>query len=227
MGDMSPAKAPYARSGYKMLRNVVMAGIYLVLVPVVAAAGLSLGAQYLPDATLALFGPAVRLLAAESLGPDRKAEEALARAAGAEDRLTKIEEDLDHLVSRVQEIEAKSEGPDEAPPASEPGQQAEGVTAAVAPLRAEGIGRDRMLAGFTALALARSELAAGNRAVAARELELAMEYLSVEEGVSAPDPELAEALSKAMDALQHGSSTAGDYLSLSWHLLADLLLEVK
>ncbi|MGE5578742.1 MAG: hypothetical protein ACM3WU_01760 [Bacillota bacterium] len=228
MGETSPAKVPYAHPGYRMLRNVVMAAIYLVLVPVVAAAGLSLGAQYFPDATLALFGPAVRLLASESLEPESvKADEALSRAAAAEGRLSKIEEDMARLVSRVQVIEAQPVRPPDAPSASDPEQQTTGMNAAIGPLRAEGIGRDRMLAGFTALALARSELAAGNRAVAIRELALAMDYLSEAEGGAALDPELGKALSDAMDALQHGSSAAGDYLSLSWHLLADLLLEVK
>lgn len=228
VGDIAPKVRPTG-SGYGLFRNLALALVYLALVPLVAAAGISLGAQYFPGPTRALLGPALEsLVEAPEIEGTAKAEEALAKVAVAEGRLAKIEEDLLALISRPNETPvtpADPEGPAAPPEAEEETVDYEGL---LAPVRAEAATRDKTLAALTAMTLARAELLAGNRAVALRELTLAQQCLAAETGSVAPvAPQIEKALSDALDALQRNSSTAGDYLSLAWHMLADALLSIQ
>ncbi len=225
MGDMVPANARPAGSGYRPIWSLVIAAVYLLLVPVIAAVGLSLGATYFPGPTRALLGPALEALVEEPASQVAgMVREALDRSAAAEERLSKLEQDIATLVEQGREV---TEPPSQGTP--EGGVTEAQVGAAITPVVRQSAGRDRMLAGLTALTLARAEFLAGNRAVAARELTLAQECLTVNAGegsVEIPEP-VRDALSKAVDAVQRGASTAGDYLSLAWHLLADALLSIQ
>lgn len=220
-----PAKIRPAGSGYGLVKNLALAALYLALVPVVAAIGISLGATYFPGPTRALLGPALEsLVEIPASGEAEKAQEALDRTAAAEDRLAKIEQDIAALLERDNPGEQPAPGgTDEA---TEAGDE---IEALLTPLRKEAAGRDRMLAGLTALTLARAELLAGNRAVAARELTLAQECLAAkaDDGAVEIPAQLREALGAAIDAMQRGSMIAGDYLSLAWHLLVDALLTTQ
>ncbi len=218
VGEMSPVKVRAASSGYRTVRNVVVALLYLALVPVVAASGISLGARYFPDATRALIGPTLQTLYGEI--ETAQVNEAL---AASEDRMSKLEQDMVALMSRI-------DGMSEPAGSSEPadGEDAVDAEALLAPVRAQAAGRDRMLAAFTAMTLARAELLAGNRTVALRELTLAQESLAGDgEGATGVSEQVQKALLDALEALQRNSSAAGDYLSIAWHLLADSLLAIQ
>ncbi|MEX0973956.1 MAG: hypothetical protein WD024_01205 [Bacillota bacterium] len=225
MGEILPAKVRPAGAGSGLLRSLIMAAVYIALIPLVAALGLVGAATYFPGPTRALMGPALaRLLSDWAPLETGKAEEALAKSLEAESRLSKIEEDIAGLV-----VKAAGETPVDQEPSGateQPEQVETQIAAALAPVRKETAGRDRMLAGLSALTLARSELLAGNREVAQRELGLAQTALASEGGTAAPGvpADLLETLGKASDALSRGSSTAGDWLSLAWHTLADALL---
>ena len=223
MGDIAPPKVWPTGSGYGLLRNVILAIVYLALVPLVAAAGISLGAQYFPAATRALLGPALESLVDDpALQEAAKVEEALARTAAAEGRLSKLEQDVLALIAKAGEAPAEGSEPEEP---AKPDEESVDFNALLAPVRLEAAGRDRTLAALTAMTLARAEFLSGNRAVAVRELTLAQECLANEGGSAAPvSSEIQKALAGALDALQRNSSTAGDYLSLAWHMLADALL---
>lgn len=225
MADMVPANARPAGYGHRPIWSLVIAAVYLLLVPVIAAVGLSLGATYFPGPTRALLGPALEALVGRAApGEDGMIQEALNRTAVAEERLSKIERDIAALAERAAEAaEQPSQG------ASESRVTEAHIAAAIAPTASQAAGRDRMLAGLTALTLARAEFLAGNRAVVERELKLAQECLALNAGegsVETPEP-VRDALGKALDAVQRGASTAGDYLSLAWHLLADALLSIQ
>lgn len=220
MGEMSPVKVRTASSGYRIVRNVVVALLYLALVPVVAASGISLGARYFPDATRALVGPTLHALYG---GVDTaKVDEAL---AASEERLSKLEQDVESLISKVDEMPPATD-PQSAP--EQPGENPVDIEAQLAPLKAQTAGRDRMLAAFTAMTLSRAEFLAGNRTVAIRELTLAQESLAGDgEGATGASEQVRKALVDALEALQRDSSAAGDYLSIAWHLLADSLLTIR
>jgi len=228
VGDIAPKVRPTG-SGYGLFRNLVLALVYLALVPVVAAAGISLGAQYFPGPTRALLGPALEsLVVTQEIDGAAKAEEALAKVTVAEDRLAKIEQDVLALIGKSSETPVTPEQPGGQAAPSQGEEETVDYEGLLAPVRTEAATRDRTLAALTAMTLARAEFLAGNRAVALRELTLAQQCLAAEAGSAAPvTPEIRKALTDALDALQRNSSTAGDYLSLAWHMLADALLSTQ
>ena len=225
MGEILPAKVRPAGAGAALLKSLALAVVYIALIPLVAALGLVGAATYFPGPTRALLGPAVVALLPEYAPPETaKAEEALAKSLAVESRLSKIEEDIAGLVAKAAVETPAGQEPSEA--TEQPAQVETQIAAALAPVRKETAGRDRMLAGLSALTLARSELLAGNREVAQRELGLAQMALAPQGETALPGlpTDLLDTMGKAADALSRGSSTAGDWLSLAWHTLADALL---
>lgn len=247
MAEIAPNKVPAAgtvsnaspnaspRRGPSAITRVLLGIVYIILVPVVAAIGLAGAATYFPEPTSALLGPVFRAIMGQAGAPD--IGETVSRVESAEERLAKIEEDVATLTAGLDSVEAAMA---ETSPVT-PGGGAEGtgegqdvagadaeelskLSAALTSAVDESTSKDHMLAALTALTLARTEYAYGNRANAERELALArtaMEGAGETQGLNTAD--LNSAFDKAQEALSQNSATAHDWLSLAWHTLAESL----
>jgi len=220
VGDLGPAKVQPVRAGGTQLRTLVAALCYVLLIPAVSVMALLGAVAYFPGPTKAVLGPALRAIASEAGedGADNEASQALARVSGAENRLSKLEADIAALAAKATEPAGPALKPDDSQ-----------VKALIEPVRKEAHEKDGLLAALSALTLARAELLSGNREVALREMRFAQDLLGGSVGVASGGMPagLAEALAKGSDALLKGSGTAGDWLSLAWHTLAEALVAAQ
>jgi hypothetical protein len=201
-----------------------MALAYVALVPAVCVLALIGAAAYFPGPTRTLLGPTFRSLGlVPEEGAGAGAAEALARTSAAEARLGKIEADIAAVAKRIEQKPEEQTASKEGQAST---QDESRILAALMPAREEALRRDRLLAALSCLTLAKAELLAGNREVALRDAQLAQGILgqSGRADAGGEPAGLGELLSKSVDSLSRGSSTAAEWLSLAWHELAEALV---
>jgi hypothetical protein len=205
MGTMMPERKTTPSIGIFSLKTLLVAIVYIVLIPAVSFVSLWAGITYFPKATKALISPLFEEVVEEPSAFSHDLEVLNARVTNLSAKIEETETTLKDISLRVSQTE-------------EGGTQPE--SSSILESQKQVSDKMHMLLGLSALTAARAEYLAGNREVASSEVHNAKKALN---NVSSIDQDLLSMLDNALNEIGKDSASSKDWLNLSWHTLMNLI----